>query len=78
MCALPRQGQVSHFPKIRRELQLAIAPELFPHIHGNTESETFFLLAVTHGLMDNPETAIENHTFTTIKHNQVTTQPLFN
>lgn len=52
-------GQVSHFPKIRRELQFAIAPELFPHIHGNTDSETFFLLAVTYGLMDNPKTAIE-------------------
>lgn len=52
-------GQVSHFPKLRRELQLAIAPELFPCIHGNTDSETFFLLAVTYGLMENTKLALQ-------------------
>lgn len=52
-------GQVSHFPKLRRELQLAVAPDLFPYIHGNTDSETFFYLAVTYGLMDNPKRALQ-------------------
>ncbi|RUO30833.1 class II glutamine amidotransferase [Aliidiomarina sedimenti] len=52
-------GQISHFPRLRRELQLSIAPELFPAIHGNTDSETFFLLALTYGLMENPKRALQ-------------------
>lgn len=52
-------GQVSHFPKLRRELQLAVDPELFPCIHGTTDSETFFYLALTYGLMDNPKKALQ-------------------
>ncbi|RUO25575.1 class II glutamine amidotransferase [Aliidiomarina minuta] len=52
-------GQVSHFAKVRRELQMAIAPELFPCLHGNTDSETLFLLAITYGLMDKPKLALQ-------------------
>lgn len=52
-------GQISHFPKLRRELQMKIAPELFPCIRGNTDSETFFLLAVTFGLMEKPKEALQ-------------------
>lgn len=52
-------GQVGHFPKLRRDLQMAIAPELYPYIHGNTDSETLFLLAVSYGLMDNPKLALQ-------------------
>jgi glutamine amidotransferase len=52
-------GQISHFPKLRRELQMKIAPELFPCIRGNTDSETFFFLAVTYGLMERPKEALQ-------------------
>jgi predicted glutamine amidotransferase len=52
-------GHVSHFEKIRRELQLEIAPELYPHLRGTTDSETFFLLALTYGLMDSPKQAMQ-------------------
>lgn len=52
-------GHVSHFEQIRRELQLEIAPELYPFIRGTTDSETFFLLALTYGLMENPKTALQ-------------------
>lgn len=52
-------GQVSHFPRLRRELQLAIEPSLYPCIRGNTDSETFFLLALTYGLMSEPKRALQ-------------------
>lgn len=52
-------GHVSNFPDIRRELQLCIAPELFPEIHGNTDSETFFLMAITYGLLESPKQALQ-------------------
>ncbi|GAB3028912.1 class II glutamine amidotransferase [Bowmanella dokdonensis] len=52
-------GHVSHFSKIRRELQLCIAPELFSELRGSTDSETFFLLALTYGLMEKPKQALQ-------------------
>jgi predicted glutamine amidotransferase len=52
-------GHVSHFPALRRELQLSIAPELFPQLHGTTDSETFFLLAITYGLFKQPRLALQ-------------------
>jgi predicted glutamine amidotransferase len=51
-------GHIENFEVVRRELQCAIAPELFPLLKGTTDSETFFLLALTHGLMENPKEAI--------------------
>ncbi len=52
-------GYVDHFPLIRRDLQFDIAPELFPFLKGTTDSETFFLLALSFGLEENPKLAIE-------------------
>ena len=52
-------GHVSHFPQLRRELQLSIAPELFPQLKGTTDSETFFLLAITYGLLKHPRLAMQ-------------------
>lgn len=52
-------GQVSDFPALRRELQFAVDPELFPDIRGNTDSETFFMLAITYGLKTNPKQALQ-------------------
>lgn len=52
-------GYVSQFENIRRDLQFDIAPEFFPYLKGTTDSETFFLLALTYGLQDNPKTALE-------------------
>lgn len=43
-------GAVNNFAKLRRELAFAIAPELFPLIHGSTDSELMFLLALTFGM----------------------------
>lgn len=43
-------GLVNEYDKLRRDLTLAIAPELFPLIRGTTDSEILFLLAVTYGM----------------------------
>ncbi len=52
-------GDVTDFPKIRRELQCEIAPEFFNELKGTTDSETFFLLALSYGLQDNPKKALK-------------------
>ncbi len=52
-------GDVSEFPKLRRDLQMDIAPEYFGDIQGTTDSETFFWLAVTYGLEENPKAALQ-------------------
>ena len=43
-------GVIADFEKIRRELLLAVAPELFADIRGSTDSEVLFHLALTFGL----------------------------
>jgi len=52
-------GHVNKFEKIRRDLQMDIAPALYPEIKGNTDSETFFLLALTYGLEEQPKEALK-------------------
>ncbi|MDR6982388.1 glutamine amidotransferase [Rheinheimera pacifica] len=52
-------GHISHFPKLRRQLQLKIAPKLYSQLQGTTDSETFFLLAITYGLLENPKVAMQ-------------------
>ncbi|NPA91435.1 MAG: class II glutamine amidotransferase [Chloroflexi bacterium] len=51
-------GSVGDFQRMRRDLQCAVAPELFPHIRGTTDSETLFYLALTYGLETNPLDAL--------------------
>jgi glutamine amidotransferase len=52
-------GALSHFPTLKRDLLLAVDPELFPAIDGSTDSETLFFLALTFGLRDDPPRAVE-------------------
>jgi predicted glutamine amidotransferase len=52
-------GVVREFPRIRRDLMLAIAPELIPALEGSTDSEVLFLLALTFGLEQDAVTALE-------------------
>jgi glutamine amidotransferase len=47
-------GAIEGFDTIRRQLDMAIAPELYPHKFGSTDTETMFFLALTHGLQDDP------------------------
>jgi glutamine amidotransferase len=52
-------GYVGQYGKIRRMLQCDIASEFYPELKGTTDSETFFLLALTYGLQKDPKAAIE-------------------
>ena len=52
-------GYINEFPQIRRELLLAVRPDLFGNILGSTDSELMFHLALTFGLLDDPIGALE-------------------
>jgi predicted glutamine amidotransferase len=52
-------GLVREYPRVRRDLMLAIDPALFPDIEGSSDSEVLFHLALTFGLQDDPLTALE-------------------
>lgn len=51
-------GEVFEIEKLRRDLLLAVAPELFPGILGTTDSELMFHLALTFGLESDPPGAL--------------------
>lgn len=51
-------GAIADFPTLRRDLCMAVDPELFAHIQGSTDSEVMFFLALTFGLDDDAPTAV--------------------
>ena len=52
-------GVIRDFYRVKRDLMLAISPDLFPEISGSTDSETMFYLALTFGLRDDPVAGVE-------------------
>ena len=52
-------GAINGFQRIKRELMLAILPDLFPRIAGSTDSEIMFYLALTFGLQDDVVSGVE-------------------
>ena len=52
-------GFIEGYELLRRELVLAIDPELFAQVEGTTDSEVMFFLALTFGLADEPLPALE-------------------
>src|SRR5262249_61061761 len=52
-------GLIRDFHTVKRDLALAVDPELYPFIEGSTDSELFFFLALTLGLEDDPPGAVE-------------------
>jgi predicted glutamine amidotransferase len=52
-------GLVNDFATVRRELMLAVDPDLFPEIEGSADSEVLFHLALTFGLEQDPVAALE-------------------
>jgi glutamine amidotransferase len=52
-------GLIRDFHTLKRDLVLAVDPELYPSIKGSTDSEVFFYLALTLGLEDDPPVAVE-------------------
>ncbi|BDB44880.1 MULTISPECIES: class II glutamine amidotransferase [Mycobacterium] len=47
-------GHVGEYRRLRRDLLLAVRPDLFDNIAGSTDSELLFHLALTFGLTDDP------------------------
>src|ERR1700756_2188431 len=47
-------GHVGGYQRLRRDLLLAVRPNLFGNIAGSTDSELLFHLALTFGLADDP------------------------
>jgi glutamine amidotransferase len=47
-------GYIAGYQRLRRNLLLAVNPELFGNIAGSTDSELMFHLALTFGLTDDP------------------------
>ena len=52
-------GQIAGFQQVKRELVMAIEPSLYPFIQGSSDTETFFFLALTFGLDQDPPVAVE-------------------
>jgi glutamine amidotransferase len=47
-------GLIRDFPRVRRELTMAVDDSLFTSIEGTTDSELMFYLALSFGLEDDP------------------------
>ena len=52
-------GMVRDFPRLKRDLALAVDESLYTSIEGSTDSELLFYLALTLGLEDDPPGAVE-------------------
>ena len=52
-------GLIRDFAAVKRDLEFAVDPSLYPEIEGSTDSEVFFHLALTFGLEDDPPSAVE-------------------
>jgi predicted glutamine amidotransferase len=52
-------GLINDYDRLRRDLTIAIAPEYFPLIHGSTDSEIMFLLALTFGMQGDVKAGLE-------------------
>jgi glutamine amidotransferase len=52
-------GYVAEHARLRRDLVLAVRPDLFSSIEGSTDSELLFHLALTFGLLEDPIAALE-------------------
>ncbi|MGZ0190643.1 MAG: class II glutamine amidotransferase, partial [Alphaproteobacteria bacterium] len=56
--AFMHNGQVGEWGKVRRKIEALIPDDLYPHRLGATDSEALFLLAMAHGLPDDPVNAL--------------------
>jgi predicted glutamine amidotransferase len=52
-------GVIRDFPKVKRDLVLAVDPSLYPFIEGSADSEVMFFLALSFGLEHDAPTAVE-------------------
>jgi glutamine amidotransferase len=57
--SMVHNGLVNHWHELRRDLLLAVRPDLFATIQGTTDSEVLFHLALGMGIDDDPLRALE-------------------
>jgi glutamine amidotransferase len=53
-------GMIGDFSRVKRDLVMQVAPDLYPEIEGSSDSEVFFYLALTFGLAEDPPKAMES------------------
>jgi predicted glutamine amidotransferase len=51
-------GSIAGFRSVKRDLTLAVDPDLYTDIEGSTDSEVLFFLALTFGLEEDPPKAV--------------------
>ncbi|WP_298036767.1 class II glutamine amidotransferase [uncultured Microbacterium sp.] len=51
-------GEINGFERLKRDLTFDVAPELYPSILGNGDTEVCFYLALTYGLAEDPVRAL--------------------
>ncbi len=51
-------GSLAEFPRVERDLRMAVDPALHPLMEGSTDTETLFFLALTFGLEEDPPAAV--------------------
>lgn len=56
---MQHNGEVSGFQSMRRELMLELSPESFLRVHGTTDTEVCFHLALDLGMRDDPKAGLE-------------------
>ena len=52
-------GYIAGYDRLRRDMMLALRPDLFSSVQGTTDSEVMFYLAMTFGLPDDPIAGLE-------------------
>jgi predicted glutamine amidotransferase len=52
-------GYIAGYDRLRRDMMLAVRPDLFSSVQGTTDSEVMFYLAMTFGLQDDPIAGLE-------------------
>src|SRR5215217_5088510 len=51
-------GYIDGLPRVRRDLAMAVDPDLYPEIQGTTDTELLFYLSLTYGLAEDPPAAV--------------------
>lgn len=71
-------GRIGDWPLLRRDVEHMIDPKLFGHRLGTTDSEALFLIALTHGLMYDPERAMRRtiHDILRLQQNRGGAEPM--
>lgn len=57
--AFMHNGKIGNWMQCRREVEALISPDLYQHRQGTTDSEAMFMVALSQGLREDPQRAME-------------------